>query len=66
MGVPTRIAVYIALLAVAIPWYWPEDDARTLLGLPAWVIVAMLAGLGVALFTVWSLGQAFQDDSPDE
>ena len=55
MSTSARIAVYCLLLAFAIPWYWPRDDSRILLGLPAWVLVAMLAGFIASVFTAWCL-----------
>ena len=46
-------AVYLLLLAVIVPWYWPEDDIRLSFGVPMWVL-ASLAGLaGAAVFTAW-------------
>ena len=50
-----RIAVYCLLLVFAIPWYWPQDDSRVVLGLPAWVLVAILAGFIASAFTAWCL-----------
>ena len=51
MSASARIAVYCLLLAIGIPWYWPEDDTRIVLGLPAWVLVAMLVGLIASAYT---------------
>ncbi|MDE0005464.1 MAG: hypothetical protein OXQ29_22465 [Rhodospirillaceae bacterium] len=55
MSVIARIAVYFLLLAIGIPWYWPEDGGRIVLGLPAWVLAAVLAGLAAALYTAWCM-----------
>ena len=55
MNAFVRIAVYCLLLVFAIPWYWPPDDSRVLLGLPAWVLVAILAGFIASVFTAWCL-----------
>ena len=55
MSAFARIAVYCLLLAFAIPWYWPRDDSRIVLGLPAWVLVAMLAGFIASIFTAWCI-----------
>ena len=40
-------------MAIGIPWYWPRDDNLIVLGLPAWVLVAILAGFVAAVFTAW-------------
>jgi len=53
LSASARIAVYCLLLAIGIPWYWPEDDTRIVLGLPAWVLVAMLVGLIASVYTAW-------------
>ena len=45
MSVVVRIAVYCLLLAIGIPWYWPDDGGRVVLGLPAWVLAALLVML---------------------
>jgi hypothetical protein len=49
------IAAYLLLLVLAVPWYWPADDARMLLGLPLWVVVVLGTGLAAAALTAWVL-----------
>ena len=46
-------AVYLVLLALVIPWYWPEGDARHVFGLPLWAIGTLLAVLATSAFTAW-------------
>ena len=46
-------AVYAVLFGVAIPWYWPAEDARMLLGLPLWVVVSVAGSCGISCFTAW-------------
>jgi len=55
LSVIVRIAVYCLLLAIGIPWYWPDEGGRVVLGLPAWVLAAVLAGLAAALYTAWCM-----------
>jgi hypothetical protein len=43
--------LYVSLLAVGIPWYWPADDTRLLGGFPVWVLVAIVTALGGAILT---------------
>ena len=55
MSVLARIAVYCVLVLLGIPWYWPQADTRIVLGVPAWVLVAVLAGFIASVFTAWCL-----------
>ena len=53
---PTRIiTVYIVLLTMAIPWYWPKDSELILFGFPAWVFVAIIVSLITSIFTAFLL-----------
>lgn len=45
------ILLYLALLAVGIPWYWPADDRSVWFGIPAWVAVALLVSITVSVIT---------------
>ena len=36
------VFLYIILIAIGIPWYWPQDSRSLILGVPAWVTVAIL------------------------
>lgn len=47
------VIVYLGLLALVIPWYWPAGDTRHLYGLPLWVIATLAALLVTAGFTAW-------------
>ena len=49
------ITVYIILLIIAIPWYWPKDSHVILFGLPAWVFVAILVSFFTSVFTAFLL-----------
>ncbi len=57
---------YAVLLAIAVPWYWPSGDATLWLGLPAWVVVALLANLAASLLTAWLLLKRWPDSGNDE
>ncbi len=49
--------VYLVLIVVGIPWYWPSDNHTVIFGMPAWVIVAIAASLVCSIFTaslLWS------------
>ena len=47
------VIVYLGLLALVIPWYWPASDTRHLYGLPLWVIATLAALLVTSAFTAW-------------
>ncbi len=49
------LAVYFVLLVVGIPWYWPKDSSLIIMGLPAWVFIAILVSLLTSIFTAFLL-----------
>ncbi len=55
--------VYLALLALVIPWYWPAEDARHAHGLPLWVIATLAALFITSMFTAWVYLSGQDDDS---
>jgi hypothetical protein len=55
--------VYLALYAVAIPWYWPAGyRGPLLLGFPLWVAVTLTAVATLAAWTVWVIHRYWQVD----
>lgn len=54
--------VYLALYAVAVPWYWPEGYRGPLvLGFPLWVFVSLGAALCLAAFTAWVIYRYWEE-----
>lgn len=49
------ISIYLFLLIVAIPWYWPDDIQLIVFGLPVWVLVAVLVSIVTSIFTAFLL-----------
>ncbi len=47
------VLTYFILLAIAVPWYWPEGYRETTLGLPRWVVVSIGASVFVSCLTAW-------------
>ncbi|MBH97780.1 MAG: hypothetical protein CMM56_04930 [Rhodospirillaceae bacterium] len=45
--------VYVILLMLVIPWYWPAGDIRHYYGLPLWVISTLIILLITSGFTAW-------------
>jgi hypothetical protein len=56
--------VYVALLALVVPWYWPAADSRHFLGFPLWAIATLVAVLATSIFTAW-VNLSLPDDEPD-
>ena len=54
--------IYIALLAVGIPWYWPANDTTVWFGVPAWVVIAIIVGALTSFFTLWLLLRPWPDE----
>jgi polyferredoxin len=57
------IAVYLVLLALLIPWYWPEDDVRQVFGFPVWAVVSLGVLFIISAFTSWL---CLHSEEPDE
>ena len=52
MGKKTVLVVAgIALLVAGIPWYWPDDNHAIALGMPGWVVIAIIVSFGASAFT---------------
>ena len=49
------IVVYLILFSVGIPWYWPENNLSIILGLPAWVTIAIAVSILISVFTAFLL-----------
>ncbi|MDP6183486.1 MAG: hypothetical protein QF609_06685, partial [Gammaproteobacteria bacterium] len=57
--------VYVGLLAIGIPWYWPSDNHAVILGMPGWVIIAIVVSLGTSIFTAWLLWRMWPEEHSD-
>ena len=49
------VYVYLFLVTVGIPWWWPEDDSTILFGMPAWVISAIAVSFIASVYTLFVL-----------
>jgi len=58
-------SVYAVLFGIAVPWYWPAEDARMLVGLPLWVVVSVAGSFGISCFTAWLLVARWPADEED-
>lgn len=57
--------LYIILLILAVPWYWPAEEARLLWGMPIWVISTIVIGALTAGLTAWVLLRSSWVDDDD-
>ena len=61
------VLTYFILLAIAIPWYWPEGYRETTLGLPRWVVVSIGASVFISCLTAWIMLCRWPvDDEPED
>lgn len=60
------VLVYALLLAIGIPWYWPADNHGIVLGMPAWVVVAIAASACASVFTAWLLAKPWPAEAEPE
>lgn len=56
------VLLYVILIAIGIPWYWPQDSRSIILGVPAWVAVAVLCSLLASLLTAYILINSLSDE----
>ena len=57
--------VYLLLFGASVPWYIPADaPLRLWLGLPHWVVLSLLASIGVAGFTAFVVHRLWPEQEP--
>ena len=58
--------IYLALLAIAVPWYWPADDTMVWFGAPAWVVVAVVVSLIASILTAVLMSKPWPHERDDD
>lgn len=58
--------LYPLLLAIGIPWYWPADDRSIVLGVPAWVLIAIVVSLAASCLTAVVLARPWPGEGSDD
>ena len=60
-------SVYLLLFGASVPWYLPTTaPVRIWFGLPHWVVISLLATLGVAVFTAFVVHRFWPDEEDPE
>ena len=49
------ITVYIFLITIGIPWYWPDNTNYFVMGLPLWVLISIFVSIIASFFTAFIL-----------
>lgn len=57
--------VYLFLLLLAVPWYWPASDHRQVAGFPLWVLMTLFIAFCASLLTVWNLMSTTDEEDPE-
>lgn len=57
------IYVYVVLIAIGIPWWWPKDDVTLILGMPGWVISAIVVSVIASIYSAFLLGRTWPQET---
>ena len=49
------ILVYIFLVTIGVPWYWPENINYIVMGFPIWVLTSIIVSILASFFTAFIL-----------
>lgn len=68
LSVARRVASFVVLFAIAIPWYWQWLGSvayRQVFGTPLWFVVAVAASLAISMNAAWQFGHWPNDSTPN-
>ena len=57
--------IYLLLFGLAVPWYWqfiPGSSSTLIMGMPLWVIAAIVGSAAISAFTAALLSRAWPDE----
>ena len=57
------VLVYLVLLALLVPWYWPAGHSGFLFGFPHWALASLGTLLLASIYTAW---RCLASDDRDE
>jgi len=49
------ITIYIFLITIGVPWYWPDNTNYIVMGFPLWVLISVLVSISASFFTAFIL-----------
>lgn len=56
--------VIAVIIAISVPWYWPPGTLQPIvLGLPLWMLVAVIGSVALCAFLSWACLTQWSDDS---
>jgi hypothetical protein len=58
------LLIYLILLCLGIPWYWPADSTLVWMGFPGWVLSSIVVSIIASIVTAIAL--CSQTDAADE
>lgn len=58
------LLIYLILLCLGIPWYWPADSTLVWMGFPGWVISSIVVSILASIVTAIALHSKAR--APDE
>ncbi|MEQ8662581.1 MAG: hypothetical protein RLW62_17355 [Gammaproteobacteria bacterium] len=59
-------ALFIVLLVLAVPWYWPADSRAVWFGVPAWVCVAVLVSAVASLLAALLMARPWPGEHDED
>lgn len=66
MGARATWIAYLLLLALSIPWYFPEGSAEPIVfGMPLWCVISLSCYIAAAALTIWRLDALWSADVVD-
>ena len=49
------ITVYVLLIFIGIPWYWPDNTNYIVMGFPLWALISIFVSIFTSFFTAFIL-----------
>ena len=61
-----KTLIFLVILIIAVPWYWPPETRWLFMGMPAWVVVAILISLFTSVFVALLLSEKWEQERTDD
>ena len=56
---------FVFLFILAVPWYWDEEGAKPVFGMPLWALVSLGVSFIISCLTAWAAFRTWPNDSDD-